>query len=188
MPFAPNESLRSSSRNALRVASSDAVARVWLKTPATGPINPEDMPSVSSKKRTQLVGVASAIAGMAFVPAVVGAKTTTVDWARRALHVAARADAMARRPVDSARIKDGSVKSVDIGTGAVDTPDIKDGSVTAPKLADGAVTARALAPGVVGADSLDAGSIGGTKLADGSIDGSKLASGSVGPAQITDGA
>src|SRR4051812_34491639 len=188
MPFAPNWSLRSSARNALRAASSDGFARVRLKTLASGPINPGDMPSVSSKKRTQLVGVASAIAGMAFVPAVVGAKTTTVDWARRALHVAARADAMARKPIDSARIKNGAVKSVDIGTGAVNTPDLKDGSVTGPKLADGAVaaskiapgavgdaqladgavTARTLAPGTVGADSLTAGSIGGGKLADGS--------------------
>src|SRR3954447_25644497 len=96
-------------------------------------------PSMTSRRRTQLVGGACAMAGMAFGPAVVGAKTTTVDWARRALHVAARADAMARKPIDSARIKDGSVKSADIGTGAVSTPDLKDGSVTGPKLADGAI-------------------------------------------------
>src|SRR3954452_13473432 len=117
------------------------------------------MPSVSSKKRTQLVGVASAIAGMAFVPAVVGAKTTTVDWARRALHVAERADAMARKTIASARIKDGSVKSAHIGKGARSTPDIRAGAVTAPKLADAAVTARALAPGVIGTTSPDPGSI-----------------------------
>src|SRR3954471_6547782 len=116
-------------------------------------------PSMTSRRRTQLVGVASAIAGMAFVPAVVGAKTTTVDWARRALHVAARADAMARKPVDSARIKNGAVKSVDIETGAVDTPDLKDGSVTAPKLADGAVGSSKLSPGAVGADQLADGAV-----------------------------
>src|SRR3954469_3358038 len=138
------------------------------------------MPSVSSKKRTQLVGVASAIAGMAFVPAMVGANTPTVDWPRRALHVAARADAMARKPIDSARIKDGSVKSADIGTGAVSTPDIKDGAVTAPKLADGAVTARALAPGVIGTSSPDPGSIGGAEPGHGATPSPKLAAGALG--------
>src|SRR4051812_46619450 len=130
-----------------------------LKTLPLGPINPGDMPLQPSRKRTQLVGVVSAIAGMAFVPAVVGAKPNTVDWARRALHVAARADAMARKPIDSARIKNGSVQGVDLATGTVDTSNLKDGSVTGPKLADGAVTARAIAPGVVGADSIGAGEI-----------------------------
>src|SRR3954453_5767707 len=110
-----------------------------LKTLPLGPINPGDMPLQPSRKRTQLVGVVSAIAGMAFVPAMVGAKPNTVDWARRALHVAARADAMARKPVDSSRIKNGSVLGIDLAAGAVDTANLKDGSVTGPKLADGAV-------------------------------------------------
>src|SRR4051812_32386184 len=124
------------------------------------------MPAQPSRKRSQLVGVVSALAGMAFVPAVVGAKPNTLDWARRALHVAARADAMARKPINSARIVDGSVKSVDIAAGAVGTANLKDGSVTAPKLADGSVTARALAPGTIPANSIGNGEISGAKLAD----------------------
>src|SRR3982751_519539 len=111
-----------------------------LKTPRQGPINPGDMPQGPSRKRTQLVGAISALAGMAFVPAVVGAKPNTVDWARRALHVAARADAMARKPVDSVRIKNGSVQSIDLATGAVDSSAIVDGGVDTPDLKDGSVT------------------------------------------------
>src|SRR4051794_36881365 len=71
-----------------------------LKTCPTVPINRADMPVQPSRKRTQLVGVVSALAGMAAMPAVVGAKPNTIDWARRALHVAARADTMARKPID----------------------------------------------------------------------------------------
>src|SRR5205085_10222775 len=131
-----------------------------LKTAPPGPINPGDMPLQPSRKRTQLVGVVSALAGMAFVPAVVGAKPNTVDWARRALHVAARADSMARRPVDSARIKNGSILGVDLAPGSVDTLQLKDGSVTTAKLA----------PGVLDPNSFKDGGINGTKLADGAVD------------------
>src|SRR3954462_3765159 len=112
------------------------------------------MPDQPSRKRTQIVGVVSAIAGMAFVPVVAGATPNTVDWARRALHVAARADSMARKPVDSARIKNGSVQNVALAGGSVDTPQLKDGSVTAVKLADGSVTARTLVPGTIGPTSI----------------------------------
>src|SRR3954466_9189202 len=105
------------------------------------------MPLQPSRKRTQLVGVVSALAGMAFVPAVVGAKPNTVDWARRALHVAARADAMARKPIDSARIKNGSILGVDLAFGSVDTPQLKDGAVTASKLAPGVLDGASLKDG-----------------------------------------
>src|SRR5436190_4112051 len=100
-----------------------------------------------SRKRTQLVGVVSALAGMAFVPAVVGAKQNTVDWARRALHVAARADAMARKPIDSSRIKNASILGVDLAPGSVDTPQLKDHSVTTAKLAPGVLDATTLKDG-----------------------------------------
>jgi hypothetical protein len=85
-------------------------------------------------KRTHLVGVVSALLGMATVPAIVGAKPSTIDWARRALHVAARADKMARMPVDSVRIKDGSVQSIDLANNSVDSSKIADGAVGTPAL------------------------------------------------------
>src|SRR3954466_11236259 len=105
------------------------------------------MPLQPSRKRTQLVGVVSAIAGMAFVPAVVGAKPNTVDWARRALHVAARADAMARKPIDSSRIKNGSILGVDLAAGAVGTDQLKNGAVTVAKLAPGVLDANTIKDG-----------------------------------------
>src|SRR5438874_3939778 len=107
------------------------------------------MPHGPSRKRTQLVGVVSAIAGMAAVPAVVGATPNTVDWARRALHVAARADAMARKSIDSSRIKNGSILAVDLAPGSVGTAQLKDGAVTAAKLAPGVIQPSAIADGAI---------------------------------------
>src|SRR4051794_30596474 len=65
------------------------------------PNPPGDMSLHPPSRRPRLAGVVSALAGMAFVPVVAGARPNTIDWARRALHVAARADSMARKPVDS---------------------------------------------------------------------------------------
>src|SRR4051795_13565396 len=133
--------------------------------------HPGDMSLQPSRKRTQLVGVVSALAGMAFVPVVAGAKPNTVDWARRALHVAARAESVARKPIDSSRIKNGSIRSVDLGAGSVGTLQLKDGSVTLEKLAPGAAALFATVDGPKLAD----GAVGAAQLADGAVVASKVA-------------
>src|SRR4051812_27905164 len=150
-----------------------------LKTLPLGPINPEDMPLQPSRKRTQIVGAVSALAGMAFVPVVAGATPNTVDWARRALHVAARADAMAHKPIDSSRIKNGSIRGVDLAAGSVGTPQLKDGSVTAEKLAPGTLPLYAVLDGSVNGSKLADGAVGAAQLADGAVDSSKIADGAV---------
>ncbi|MEA2444240.1 MAG: hypothetical protein QOJ12_1532, partial [Thermoleophilales bacterium] len=120
-------------------------------------------------KRTQLVGVISALLGMATVPAIVGAKPSTIDWARRALHVAARADKMARMPIDSSRIKDGSVQNVDLANKAVDSAKVADGAIGTAGLQDGSVTNPKLADGSVGSSKIAGGAIGDAQLGDGAV-------------------
>src|SRR4051812_40706544 len=94
---------------------------------------------------------------LAFVVPTASAKVDVLRIARRALHIAERADKAAKkaRPVKSKEIVDGSVANADLADGAVDNRKLADGAVDGRKLADG--------------------SVGNGKLADGAVDGRKLA-------------
>jgi hypothetical protein len=116
------------------------------------------------------------------------------------------AKGLATNAVESRHIKNGQVRTADIGakavtekqlaagavtapslgTGAVGTVQVADASLTGTDLVDGSVTAVDLAPGTVGASALAAGSISSSLLADGSVTASKLVASSVSSATIAD--
>ena len=76
------------------------------------------------------------------------AKKSSVDLVRSALHISKRADknaALALKPIDSKRIKDGAVAGVDLANGAVAGSKLADDAVTTSKIAAGAVTGDDLA-------------------------------------------
>jgi hypothetical protein len=106
------------------------------------------------------------------------------------------AKGLATNAVESRHIKNGQVRTADIGAkavtdkqlaaGAVGTVQVADASLTGTDLVDGSVTAVDLAPGTVGASALAAGSISSSLLADGSVTASKLVASSVSSATIAD--
>src|SRR4051794_16646329 len=114
--------------------------------------------------RGRLAVVLGVIAAIAFAPSAFGAKQSSMDMVRSALHISKRADSNATKalkPVDSKRIKDGAVAAVDIANAAVGNAQLGDNSVTSNKIADGQVTGADLA-----GDSVD-----GSKVADNSLGG-----------------
>src|SRR5215207_1456856 len=97
--------------------------------------------------RARLLAAFALCLALAIAPTAFGAKQSSVDLMRSALHISKRADknaALALKPVDSKRIKDGAVASIDLA----------DGSVTAPKLSDDAITTSKIAAGTITADDL----------------------------------
>jgi hypothetical protein len=98
-----------------------------------------------------------------------------------------------KNSVVSATIKNGQVKTADLGKNSVTSAKIKDGTVADADLGSGLSGAK-LADGSVGAGKL-AGGVDGAKLADGSVGAGKLAAGvttpadgSISSAKIADGA
>lgn len=81
--------------------------------------------------------------------------------------------------VTTTKIADGSVTNQKLADNAVSTIKLQDASVTGPKLADNAVGTQKLADGSVTVAKLADGAVGTTKLADGSVTAAKLAAGSV---------
>jgi uncharacterized RmlC-like cupin family protein len=86
----------------------------------------------------------------------------------------AAAAALAKNSVGSAQIKNGGVRTQDLGVGAVGSPQILDGAVTGPDLAAGTLTAREVADGSLTGTELAAGTVTGREVADGSITGAEV--------------
>lgn len=105
----------------------------------------------------------------------------------------AYASSLAKNSVTTKQIKNGTIKTVDLGAdsvaagnlapGAVPNP-LTDGSVTTAKLGDGSVTAAKLAPGAVPNASIPDGTLTGAKLQDGSVTGAKVADNSLTGADV----
>jgi hypothetical protein len=85
-----------------------------------------------------------------------------------------------KNSVNSAAVKDRSLKSRDLGRATVRqlrTP--RDGTVTGVKVANGAITARTLAPGAVGSGTISDRSIASSDIAVGGVTGANVADGSL---------
>jgi hypothetical protein len=91
------------------------------------------------------------------------------------------------KAVANKHLATGAVKATNLATGSVGTVQVADASLTGTDIVDGSVTASDLAPGTVGASALAAGSIGSSLLADGSVTAAKLGAASVSSATIADG-
>ena len=87
---------------------------------------------------------------------------------------------LSRNSVTSRTIKNGQVRTPDIGTGVVTSSKLRDRAVTARKIAPGAVTAAALANNSVLTNAIGNNAITNGKLADGSI-----STGKIGDAAVT---
>src|SRR5215217_2049065 len=99
-------------------------------------------------------------------------KKSAVDLMRSALHISNRADKNANlplKPVDSKRIKDGAVATVDLADGAVNGAKLADDSVTTSKIANGNVTNDDLADGAIGSSKVADESLTGADIADATI-------------------
>ena len=80
-----------------------------------------------------------------------------------------------KNSVTSTSIRNGQVKTKDLGQNAVRTPKIADAAVTTPKVADGAITTPKLANNAATSDKLAANSVSGLKqITDGTITGSDV--------------
>ena len=142
------------------------------------------------------------------------AKTDVLRLARRALHIAERADKAARakpKPIASKNIARGGIANANLADGSVDARTLGPGSVTSAALAIGAVGSAALVDGDVSTDDLariirdgtitsadiaspgvhtvdlDDLAVTGAKLADQAVIAGKLAAGAVNGAAIADG-
>jgi hypothetical protein len=107
-----------------------------------------------------------------------------------ALFVALGGPAQAKRLINGADIKKGTVGSKQIRDHTIGLKDLSkaatrsleltaDNSITQAKIVNGSVNADKLAPGSVNAGKLGAGSVGAGALADNSVTGSKIADGSL---------
>jgi hypothetical protein len=112
-----------------------------------------------------------------------------------ALFVALGGPAQARRLINGADIRAGTVRSKQLKDRTIALRDLNpvvvrelrlapDNSITESKLAAGAVTSAKLAAGAVGAVAIADGAVGTGKLADGAVTGAKLADGSLTTADV----
>lgn len=112
-----------------------------------------------------------------------------------ALFVALGGPAQARKLIDGATIRKGTVRGAQIKDRSVTGRDLSpatvralmetpNGSIGTGKLAFGAVTGATIADGTVGAADIADGAVGAGKLADGAVSGAKVADGSLTTADI----
>jgi hypothetical protein len=115
-----------------------------------------------------------------------------------ALFFAIGGPAQARRLINGADIRKGTIRSAQIKDRTIAARDLStaartelrataDGSITAAKLAAGAVTAGALSPGAIGGAAIADGAVSTVDLADGAVTGGKLADSAVTGAKVADG-
>jgi hypothetical protein len=92
----------------------------------------------------------------------------------------------AQNLITSADIKDGAVKTADLGKGAVKSPKIADGQVKRADIAGGAVNSPKIADGQVKAADLAGGAVNSAKIANGGVANADLANNAVNSAKIAD--
>ena len=129
--------------------------------------------------RGRLVAIVALLAVVAYAPSAFGAKQSTLDLARSALAVAKGADRKATtalRPVGSKRIKDGTVRAVDLADNAVGTSHIQNGSIGTGDIGDGSVTGTDVTDGSIVAADVAASAITSAKIQDGEVTLADLAS------------
>jgi hypothetical protein len=89
--------------------------------------------------------------------------------------------------ITSADIKDGAVKTADLGNGAVNSPKIADGQVKRADLAGGAVNSAKIGDGTVKNADLNGGAVNSAKIANGGVANADLANNAVNSAKIANG-
>ena len=121
--------------------------------------------------------------------------SATMLIALLALFIALDGPAQARKLINGADIRKGTVRSAQIKDRSLSERDLSsaavralqatpDGSITAGKLAPGAFSGAAIMDGTVAAPDLADGAVGASKLADNSVTGAKIADGTVGTNDI----
>ncbi len=93
----------------------------------------------------------------------------------------------AQNLITSADIKDGAVKTADLGKGAVNSPKIADGQVKTADLGKGAVKSPKIADGQVKSADLANGGVNSAKIANGGVANADLANNAVNSAKIANG-
>lgn len=86
--------------------------------------------------------------------------------------------------IDSAKIKDGSISSIDISTGAITQAKLADFSITNSKIVTGAVTTEKIADASVIASKIADNAVATTKLAEQSVNTGKVVDGAITNAKI----